>query len=586
MSIIGITLDDTAAILLPVTLRSCLNNNTVLFSAWGRNEMRTGFVFGIVITAVLAASGPARSQSTNNVRQCLSIANVDQRVGCLEAAAAERRRELPSPAPQMQSSDPIQPSITDTLAPFKTKMEKCFLDHVIRAQESQINPPDFSRIIEGACPVEVENIHQIGFRWWSTYLPRSTVDGRAASEKYVRTVRNQAVSIYTERWYATAKKNEPKSQPASSNASSGSGFLINRDGQILTNNHVVNGCSEILISTKAGAVLPARVVARTEADDLAVLQSEVTTIEPAKFRFAPAPRIGESVIVFGFPQLGLLASSGNVTNGIITGAVGLGDDARRLQISAPVQSGNSGGPLLDTKGNVIGVIVSKLGLRAAIILEDLPQNVGFAIKGAVVRSFLDTNEIKHSIREEGPDLSVADVAERAREFSVSILCKQTVSAGIPRPPERKVVPESGGVQPNPSLPQRTASFLNGVYSKLSGPNEIARKYLTDLYADSVNYYGKPLSRDQVVVQLNRFFERWPVRQYKPKDGSVNIECDEKSLVCTVKGTLDFDSRSPDRKERSAGVAAFEYTLSYSSPTAIPRITAESGSIIERHKEAL
>lgn len=547
--------------------------------------MRTGFVFGVAVTAVLAASGPASSQSTNNVRQCLAITNVDQRVGCLEAAAAERRRELPSPAPQMQSSDPIQPSITDTLAPFKTKMEKCFIDHIIRAQESQINPPDFSRIIEGACPVEVENIHQIGFRWWSTYLPRSTVDGRAASEKYVRTVRNQAVSIYTESWYATAKKNEPKSQPASSSASSGSGFLINRDGQILTNNHVVNGCSEILISTKVGAVLPARVVARTEADDLAVLQSEVTTIEPAKFRFSPAPRIGESVIVFGFPQLGLLASSGNVTNGIITGAVGLGDDARRLQISAPVQSGNSGGPLLDTKGNVIGVIVSKLGLRAAIILEDLPQNVGFAIKGAVVRSFLDTNEIKHAISEAGPDLSVADVAEYAREFSVSILCKQTVSARGPQP-ERKVVPESSGVQSNPSLPERTASFLNGVYSRLSGPNELARNYLNDMYADSVNYYGKPLSRDQVVVQLHRFFERWPVRQYKPKNGSVEIRCDEKTLICLVKGTLEFDSRSPERNERSAGVATFEYTLSYSSPTASPRITAESGAIIERRKESL
>lgn len=547
--------------------------------------MRTVFFWGAGLTAVLAACEPASSQSPNT-RQCLSISDVDQRVGCLEAAAGDFRRGQQSTAPQMQSSTPIQPSIKDALAPIKDKIATCFLEHVKRGVENRINPPDFSRIIEGACSTEIENLHQIAYQWWSIYLPRSAYD-RSGGEKYARNIRNQVVSAYTEQWYTTAKHNEPKAQSSASSPSafSGSGFLINREGHILTNNHVVNGCSEILVSTKAGAISSARVVAKTQGDDLAVLQSEVTTIEPAKFRFVPAPRIGESVVVFGFPQLGLLASSGNVTNGIITGSVGLGDDARHVQISAPVQKGNSGGPLLDIKGNVIGVVVSKLGLQAAIILEDLPQNVGFAIKSPVVRSFLDTNEIKYSIGDAGPDLSVADVADRAREFSVSILCKQNVSAGG-SPPEKKVVSGNVGVQETSSLAERTSAFLTGIYSTLSGPNALALEYLKDRYADNLSYYGKPLSRDQVIVQLNRFFERWPVRRYKPKDGSVDIQCDVKTMVCVAKGTIEFDSRSPERKERSAGVASFEYELNYSSPTATPKITAENGAIIERHKEAL
>jgi serine protease Do len=85
----------------------------------------------------------------------------------------------------------------------------------------------------------------------------------------------------------------------------------------------------------------------------------------------------------------LLATSGNFTLGNVTAVAGLGDDTRILQISAPVQPGNSGGPLLDYSGNVVGVIEGKLNAITVFTLtNDLAQNVNFAIKANVVTNFL------------------------------------------------------------------------------------------------------------------------------------------------------------------------------------------------------
>src|SRR5438132_5594034 len=86
-------------------------------------------------------------------------------------------------------------------------------------------------------------------------------------------------------------------------------------------------------------------------------------------------RLGEDVVVYGFPLAGVLSSEGNVTTGIITALSGTGDNKDHLQLSAPVQPGNSGGPVLDRQGNVVGVVVSKLNDLAMVAAKgDLPQN--------------------------------------------------------------------------------------------------------------------------------------------------------------------------------------------------------------------
>jgi serine protease Do len=141
--------------------------------------------------------------------------------------------------------------------------------------------------------------------------------------------------------------------------------------------------------------------------------------------FRSGVRLGEGVAVFGFPLAGLLARSGNFTLGNVTAVAGLGDDTRILQISAPVQPGNSGGPLLDYSGNVVGVIEGKLNAITVFTLtNDLAQNVNFAIKANVVTNFLDANSIGPSGSLGSTALQPSEIAERAKSLAVMIECNK------------------------------------------------------------------------------------------------------------------------------------------------------------------
>ena len=100
-------------------------------------------------------------------------------------------------------------------------------------------------------------------------------------------------------------------------------------------------------------------------------------------------RLGQTVATIGFPNIQIQGFSPKVTKGEISSVNGFGDDPRSWQISVPVQPGNSGGPLLDENGNLIGVVVSKLGMRAAKLTGDIPQNVNFAIKSSYALALLE-----------------------------------------------------------------------------------------------------------------------------------------------------------------------------------------------------
>jgi S1-C subfamily serine protease len=208
------------------------------------------------------------------------------------------------------------------------------------------------------------------------------------------------------------------SPPQIRGGSYGTGFYVG-EGHIVTNWHVAKDCR--VLQTANGAAL--RVIASDAAVDLALLQvSGAKTGATASFSQADAV-LGESVIVFGFPLTGLLASSGNLTTGIVSATAGLHDNPRHLQISAPVQPGNSGGPLLDQSGNVVGVVVAKLdAATAASLMGDIPQNVNFAIKGREVVSFLARSRITPMMVASSPKLSTEAVATTAAAFTVQIAC--------------------------------------------------------------------------------------------------------------------------------------------------------------------
>jgi S1-C subfamily serine protease len=180
----------------------------------------------------------------------------------------------------------------------------------------------------------------------------------------------------------------PGERTARRAVSSGTGFVV-AARRIMTNHHVVEGCAEVAARLPDGRELPARVLASDATRDLALLSTEAEAGPILPFRSAGTYRRGEGVVTYGFPLAGLLSSGPTLTTGEVSALAGLADNQRHIQISAPVQPGNSGGPLLDMRGQVIGVVVSKLNAgQVARQTGDIPQNVNFAVKHTEALEFL------------------------------------------------------------------------------------------------------------------------------------------------------------------------------------------------------
>lgn len=169
---------------------------------------------------------------------------------------------------------------------------------------------------------------------------------------------------------------------------SGTGFFITEDGYLITNEHVAGMGANVRIRTAAGTLV-AKVLRVDKLNDLALLKVEG--------RF-PALAIGESrnvklgatVATVGFPNPDLQGFSPKLAKGEIGGLAGVRDDARHFQVSAPIQPGNSGGALVDERGNVIGVVVATLNQKAAIATSgSLAQNVNYAVKGRLLLPLLE-----------------------------------------------------------------------------------------------------------------------------------------------------------------------------------------------------
>lgn len=218
----------------------------------------------------------------------------------------------------------------------------------------------------------------------------------------------------------------------SSRLSAGTGFYVSKTGEILTNAHVVQGCGSIAIKGHGDASSrPARVRASDAKRDLALVVSETPPAHPPTvLSWRRDARLGEQIAIFGFPYLGALASSGTFSRGDVTALAGIADNQAHFQLSAPVQQGNSGGPVVDERGQVVGIVVAKLNaLAVARAGGDIPQNVNFAIKSTEAISFMEAHGITATPASSGaPRLSGPDLAERLRDGTVLIMCSGASNA--------------------------------------------------------------------------------------------------------------------------------------------------------------
>src|SRR4029079_1930262 len=212
-------------------------------------------------------------------------------------------------------------------------------------------------------------------------------------------------------------------KPAPGRGSSGSGIIVSREGTVLTNRHVVQQCTGYEVIDDADRKLKATLQAVDETRDLALLKTEEGFRNVAPFRRDLTPKLGEAVTVVGYPLAGVLGTKPTVGFGHVRSTVGMRGDTKEMQISVPIQRGNSGGPVLDHSGNVIGVVVSKLdALKLAQSTGDLAQNVNFAIRGEFVRDFLQANRIGIHFESGSAALPNTEIASAGALVTVRVRC--------------------------------------------------------------------------------------------------------------------------------------------------------------------
>ena len=175
-------------------------------------------------------------------------------------------------------------------------------------------------------------------------------------------------------------------------AASGSGFAVSSDGYVITNNHVIEGCQEVAVYD-GGRAVPVTVISYDLQNDLALLKGGFTP----RTVFALSgdqPELLQDIYVAGYPFGNEVSSSIKVTKGIISSLAGIGNNFSNIQIDAALQVGNSGGPILDEMGNVIGVAVSKLDAKYMYDnFGSIPENTNFGIRSSVVMNILDSNGV-------------------------------------------------------------------------------------------------------------------------------------------------------------------------------------------------
>ena len=220
-----------------------------------------------------------------------------------------------------------------------------------------------------------------------------------------------------EKYFADNKKNGNEELFS---VSSGSGFIVSRDGFIITNNHVIDGCNEVKI-IKETNYINSQVIQRDVINDLALLK-----INNDNNIFLPIsisnPELMEDIFVAGFPFGSEISSTIKVTKGIVSSLSGYGNNFSNMQIDAAIQKGNSGGPIFDQRGNVLGVAVSKAPLKYILEKYDtIPENINFGIKSSVVRNFLESNGIK-LVKPNNEKISRTELSKKIINSTVFLSC--------------------------------------------------------------------------------------------------------------------------------------------------------------------
>jgi len=214
----------------------------------------------------------------------------------------------------------------------------------------------------------------------------------------------------------------------------GSGFYVSKFRHIVTNQHVVNQCKKITVGDGINTQIPADLIASDKKNDLAILQTismEMASADTKSFvqklSIQVVPLLsgglmrsedvvgGEQIYIAGYPLGNMVSDQMKLGDGIVSATKGMDNDVSQFIVSSDIKRGNSGGPVYDSKGNVVGVAVSRLNVNRT-------DTINFAIKGSTVKQFLSAHNVptKWSNRQE--NITTQDLYKIASKQTVMVVC--------------------------------------------------------------------------------------------------------------------------------------------------------------------
>lgn len=203
----------------------------------------------------------------------------------------------------------------------------------------------------------------------------------------------------------------------------GTGFFVTTDGKLLTNNHVVDECAALSVETPDGRTAEARLIDTQPANDLALLEVPLKAKAAAKFLVSGAMTPGEPVVVIGYPDQGLAPIKPLLTRGTLGGSVILAGGRSRFEIRADVRHGNSGGPVTDVRGLVIGVVYAKV--NSVAVFQKTGKTVRFVgavIDNRAVIGFLKRNNVPFRTAGSAPEIGAPELQAQLQLMVVRVGC--------------------------------------------------------------------------------------------------------------------------------------------------------------------
>lgn len=177
----------------------------------------------------------------------------------------------------------------------------------------------------------------------------------------------------------------------------GSGFFLNKEGYVVTNHHVIENLNEVFIQLQDKKNIPAKVLFRDKLNDLALLKP-IKNYQPTYWFniLNKKPLIGSNINVIGYPLTDVLGSDVRITQGIVSSEKGIKGDNRQFQISAPIQPGNSGGPIINSQLELVGIATARLSDKYLLeYMNIIPQNINFGVTSIKLHQLLKKYNINN-----------------------------------------------------------------------------------------------------------------------------------------------------------------------------------------------